>query len=134
MGTLLHEHGLEMIQSLFVVHTEGWREGFAGRDAGSDAGSLAADGGDEQSSSDDESEAPLHQKRRPGRPRVEDDQPGLMEFLLNFVHSRGQVTLKDKHRLNPTLELFGCPLDTKVRAAEEKGFKLSRTGGPSKCG
>ena len=67
-------------------------------------------------------------RRSCGRPRVEDKYgPAFVDFMKSYVHSRGNLSLKDKGRLRDTLEAFTAPLSQLASEAKRHDFPISKT-------
>ena len=67
------------------------------------------------------------QQQNAGGPKLE-SQPGLVDIILQYVRSRGQLSVQDHMRVRDTVETFGAPLNDIVRACRKHGFNVSRSG------
>jgi len=63
-----------------------------------------------------------------GRKRVEDKYgPSFVQFIHDFVQTRGTMSLPDKHRMRDKLEAFTVPLTEIAQAARDSNFPVSES-------
>ena len=63
------------------------------------------------------------------RKRLEDKQgPGFVDFVRNFIVSKGQGAVSDRHRLDYSGEVFGAPIRAIAEAAKAAGYPCTRGG------
>ena len=70
-------------------------------------------------------------KSKAGRPRISDDRVHgnvIVEFVRNFLASRGQTSAGSNHRLTTSTTVISASLDIMRKAALKANLPVSRTG------
>ena len=130
VGTFLHPLGNLSFQSLLLGTKERFQKlGFLGWKCES----QQDDSNQEPRQEDDdepcaaEKEEAAYCGTRPGPPLPEEAMPAMAQFLTDYAHSRGQMSMKDKGRLQPSHEVFGAPLTKLLEALQAAGIRVSRS-------
>ena len=125
-----HPDAAEVLASMLSSATTNYRHLPTVEDAAPEVVDEIVEPSDEEDESDcSDIDAPVPtKKRKVGQPRIEDKYGHeFVDFVTDYVNTRGTMKLKDTSRSSANTELLTVPLSHLAEKCAEKGWKLHPT-------